>query len=164
MLGWSSLGGLFQPMAVRGNSAPPRGRPSDMVCTYNLVQPLGVWCGSPPPPPPPATCLPPGDPSPPPRWSPSLPHPHHPSSPFPRPPLPSYPLLAPWHVRLSPDPLALPPIPSSPFEGEFPPPLLPRPSTGVDRVSMRDHQFHMMASPLGGACRVSQQFRVVSVQ
>ena len=48
----SSLGGLFRPMALREAPAPPQGRPCDMICTCNLVQPLGLWC--PPPFPTPA--------------------------------------------------------------------------------------------------------------
>ena len=42
MVDGSSLGGLFQPMALPEASGPPPGRPRSMICTCSLFHPLGM--------------------------------------------------------------------------------------------------------------------------
>ena len=42
MVDGSSLGGLFQPMALPEASGPPPGRPRSMICTCSLLHPLGM--------------------------------------------------------------------------------------------------------------------------
>ena len=169
---WSTLSGLFRPMALPEASASPRGRPHDMIIACSPVQPLCLWRSGPPPlrlplPQLPAShpCSRPTPPSP----RPHLPHPppistlptpriRHPSSSS----LISLPTPVPStrHMFAHPHSLALPPIHSCP---PFPLPSRPVRPTESGCAPMADHHFLTMMGPPGGGCCMSPLVRVVSV-
>ena len=149
MVDRSSLGGLFQSMALPEASALTRCRAHDMISTCSLVQPLGVRRSSPPSPlhqPPAPPPLASTNPHPPPI-SPSL-------IPLPIPaPSPRHLLAHPPHS------LALPPLRSS-----LPSPLPSRstPPTEAGRVSVAPPAPPDDGPPRMGVPRV-QLVRVVFV-